>query len=365
MRRPGYGAWLRWILKLPGIFLSIAWGKGRPISPSPLVSEEAERLVRSSDRGNNYLALENDVRGFGTDQGWLGYAALNRTLLSPGGIHGPKRKKVLNEWIQEGRAKGFKQFLLFPVSMAERKELKEIGFESLHVGSEAIIDIPSFSLSGPSMRNLRQTVRRSNRDGSLRCREICVPSEFHLVKETFQQWLNSRIRGFRMRLLVGAPGFNNPQRRRVFSCFSNNEPVAFITLTPGWKGRGWGLDIMARAPDAPVGALEWLLTETLAALHGEGALYFSLGACPMRLTQPPEKGESPLLRWVFQKLYAGIFGGRLFRFRDLARFKEKFNPRWEPVYFGGFPKMSWIALYEGCRMWGLFDRPKLDSEDWP
>ena len=250
--------------------------------------------------------------------------------------------------------------LLFPVLSHERVQYEEEGFKSIHVGSEALIDVQKFHLSGRPRRNLRQTIQRANRDNQLVLKE--TPNEdIPQLRKVFEEWLDSRIRDFRMKVLVGSPGFDEPFRRRFFTCFNNELPVAFITITPGWNEKGWGMDIMARSPQAPPGVMEWLIAQTIEQLRGEGAETFSLGACPMRLIESRSPDESRILRFAFEGLYKGYLGGRLFRFRELARFKEQFRPTWIPIYFGGYPNVSVRALYDGCRMWGLFDSVDLSS----
>lgn len=364
MRTPGYGAWLRWLLSLPGRFLTRIEGKGLPMPPGELTREQAEIMIRKAPRGNNYLALEDEVQGFGNPEGWLAYASMGKTMMSVGGIHGPKSMDTLRRWVHTAREKGYRRWLLFPVIRKEQESLKDAGFRTLHVGSEALIHIPDFSLVGPEKRNLRQTLQRATKAGVLSLREMTTKQDLDRLRPVFKEWLAQRIRAFRMRLLVGAPGFENLQKRRIFACECDGEAVAFITLTPGWNNQGWGMDIMARSPKAPPGVMEWLISNIIFQLQKEKALWFSIGACPMRLVLPRQQGESFLLRFIFERLYGGLFGGRLFRFRELARFKEKFAPVWIPIYFGASPSMSLRALYDGCRMWGLFDQARLDNAGW-
>jgi phosphatidylglycerol lysyltransferase len=308
--------------------------------------------------------LENEVQGFGTKEGWLAYASMGKTLMAVGGIHGSQAMETLGRWVRAARENGFKRWLLFPVARGEQSSLQQQGFNTLHVGSEALVKVQEFQLDGPERRNLRQTIQRAERAGSLTLNELSHTDNFGEVKEVFQEWLDRRIRSFRMRLLVGAPGFENLQERRIYACECDGSAVAFITVTPGWNESGWGMDIMARSPQAPPGVMEWLISNVIFSLREEGVQWFSLGACPMRLMIPREAGESRLFRFIFERLYGGLLGGRLFRFRDLARFKEKFCPEWIPIYFGASPRISMRALYDGCRMWGLFDEAPLDNKGW-
>ena len=172
MRAPGYGSWLRWLLSLPGRFLTRIEGKCLPMPPGDLTREEAEKLIRKAPRGNNYLALEDEVQGFGNQEGWLAFASMGKTMMSVGGIHGVKAMDTLRHWVHTARERGYRRWLLFPVTREEQESLKEEGFRTLHVGSEALIHVPDFSLAGAEKRNLRQTLQRATKAGVLSLREM-------------------------------------------------------------------------------------------------------------------------------------------------------------------------------------------------
>ena len=130
-------------------------------------------------------------------------------------------------------------------------------------------------------------------------------------------------------------------------------------MTPGWGGKGYGLDVLARHPQAPPGAVDLLISESLFSLQQEGIEVFSLGSCPLIETGELERDDPRSLRWAFRLLRDKSWGNHIFRFQSLFRFKEKFDPRWEPIYIAGWPNIGFRTLYAGCRMWGLFGPPRL------
>ena len=356
MRVRGYGHRLRFFLSLFGRIRSAFGTRTTPLPPALLDPQSVAAAVSHGRRWNNYLALEPDVFLFGDAEGFLAYGGMGNTLLSVGGVHGSFPIQVLIRWKGEARKRGFKRLMLFPVHAAEQRLLRDAGFSTLHVGSEAILHLPGFDLEGSALRNLRQTIHRAERSGTLTLAEESL-SDNPELERLFDAWLQSRIRDFRMRILVGSPGFGNPLGRRVFVVRRNGKAEAFTTITPGFSGSGWGMDIMARDPAGPPGMMEWMIAEMAFRLKSEGALTLSLGACPMRLMEEWETSGSPYLNFIFKALYGKVERGRLFRFRELARFKEKFDPEWVPVFLGGSPRINWIGLYDACRMWGLFDDP--------
>ena len=70
---------------------------------------------------------------------------------------------------------------------------------------------------------------------------------------------------------------------------------------------------------------------------------------------PGEPLDAPWsLRAFMAFLFRSSIGQRLFGFRQLFHFKNKFAPQWEPVYLAGWPRMGFWSMYAGGRMWGLF-----------
>ena len=251
-------------------------------------------------------------------------------------------------------AAGFRQVLLFPVSGTELESLKSVGFQSLMVGAEAFVEPRSFSLSGGKMADLRQMLNRGRARSGLSAHEVSVKDAGVSMLEVYGEWLTARPTGHRLQLLVGTPRLDEPFGRRYFVARDGERTHAMVTLTPGWGGEGYGLDVMARSPDAAAGAMEIALTGAIEILGSEGVEVLSLGACPMfEATQDPDDGR-PYLRSILRWVYRSRFTRRLFAFESLPRFKAKFRPTWEPSFIAAWPSVGVRSLYTGCRMWGLF-----------
>jgi len=206
-------------------------------------------------------------------------------------------------------------------------------------------------------------VNRGRRRHGLVVSEVALAEVGVGLPALYEGWLASRPVGYRMRLLIGSPRFADPQGRRYFQVQApDGSPQAFVSITPGWSGQGYGLDVMARPPAAPSGAMETLLCGVIHRLAEEGVQRFSLGACPMCDEATPPVDDPALYRLLFRWLHRSRVGNRLFAFRSLTHFKAKFVPRWEPVYLAAWPAVGFRSLYDGCRMWGLFGAPPQAAE---
>lgn|GEM_PF-1437931 len=360
-------------LDLPGALFDSVGRTVRPAftaDPGALSGEGGLAKITASPRANAYLSLEPGLAPLETADGLLSVAVTKRHAFAVGGVHltpatrlDPDRTEratveLLTQFRLASAAAGYRRALLFPVEADELVAVRAAGFEALEVGAEAHIDLQRYTIAGRRHADLRQMINRATKRYRLRVLELNAAEAESVAAGVVEGWLGSRPLKSRMRLLVGSPCFDRPALRRFFVCCEpgSDEAVALITTTPGWDGQGAGLDVMARAPTAPAGAMELLVHHAITTLIQEGARYFSLGACPMALrsTQRVPKWRHRVLRWVFRRVYRSSILNRLFHFHSLVQFKSKFAPDWRPVYIAGWPRVSLGALYAGCRMWGLF-----------
>ncbi|HGM8102160.1 TPA: phosphatidylglycerol lysyltransferase domain-containing protein, partial [Pseudomonas aeruginosa] len=88
------------------------------------------------------------------------------------------------------------------------------------------------------------------------------------------------------------------------------------------------LDLMRVHPDAPKLTMEFLMLGLILHYKAKGHARFSLGMVPLAGLQP--RRGAPLT----QRLGALVFrrGEQFYNFQGLRRFKDKFQPDWEPRY---------------------------------
>jgi lysyl-tRNA synthetase class 2 len=226
---------------------------------------------------------------------------------------------------------------------------REGDLSALELGDEAIVNIADFSLSGRSMRNVRQMVTRVAKNGyaaqARRVRDIPAP-ELHQIVRISDSWLGGHTeRGFSMALgRIGAPG---DEECVVVTARENGVLRAVLHFVP-WGADGLSLDMMRRDRTAQPGLNDFLIVESIKAAPGLGIKRLSLNFAMFRavLERGERIGAGPILK-TWRNLL--VFMSRWFQIESLYKFNAKFSPVWEPRFFvfpGGrdAPRIAVAAL---------------------
>ncbi len=348
MARP---VWLdrvfRGFMAVPGWFLDRL--EPTPDGPSvPALADVAlrERIRAEARWPEAQLALEPQLQVHTDGAGVLGYEVRGSTVFGIGGLNTADVPSLLRSFVASA-GKGARRHLLFPVREEERAAVHDAGFGTLQVGVEGWLDLTDLTWSGRRYQHVRHLRNKAQRLG-VTCAEVDPATVAVELSAIHADWLRSKRPSWRMKLLVGSPGLDRPGDRRYFAARTEGRVEAFLTLLPGADGQ-WGIDVMCRRPDGAKGTMEHLILHATSCLQAEGAATLSLGPCPMADVVSPG-----FLGGVFRALYGSRLGNQLFGFQNLHVFKQKFRPRWEPVYFAAAPRLGIFELYAGCRMWGLY-----------
>lgn len=317
--------------------------------PADAVMEQIKATARSPEA---WLGLEQGLEHVQSANGVVAYRVRGNTGFSVGGLNAPvsRRRELLQSYLDAARARGCRRMLTFPVRSDELADVAACGMGAIHVGMEAWLDLRELTFQGAPYAHVRQMSNRAGRRGvEVSVLEDPTPQREEL-EQVHERWLETRRPSWRMALLIGTPCLERPFGRRYVVATRGGRICAFLTLVPAGEGSA-AIDVMCRAPDAPAGTMERLVVSTVSMLRAEGLDRLSMGPCPMA-------GLETLKRWsslhvVFAVLYKTSLGNRIFGFQGLERFKDKFRPRWEPIFIAASPRVNVMTLYMGCRMWRL------------
>ena len=206
----------------------------------------------------------------------------------------------------------------------------DCGFALFKAGEMGQVPVAEFNLAGRRNQSLRTAVNRAVREGlSL---ELLQPpldeATWATLKAISDAWLRERGAGEK-RFSLGAFDRSYLSRSPLFVVRQAQRIVAFASLTPSYLGRReLGLDLMRHLPDAPYGTMDFLFTRIIEWARDEGYTWFNLGMAPLsgvgstRYARPDER----LARLAYD------YGNRLYNYKGLRGFKEKFHPVWQSRY---------------------------------
>ncbi|MFF9869213.1 transglutaminaseTgpA domain-containing protein [Streptomyces sp. NPDC013953] len=215
---------------------------------------------------------------------------------------------------------------------------RETGLDALELGDEAVVDVADFSLTGRAMRNVRQMVKRIERNGYTtrvrRARDLS-DGELERIRQAAADWRGTDTeRGFSMALgRIGDPADGDA----VIATAHKEDPdspygdlKAIIHFVP-WGTDGMSLELMRRDRSADPGMNELLIVAALQASPQLGIERVSLNFAMFRsaLARGEKLGAGPVLR-IWRGLL--VFLSRWFQIESLYKFNAKFQPRWEPRF---------------------------------
>ncbi|MEU6662644.1 phosphatidylglycerol lysyltransferase domain-containing protein [Streptomyces sp. NPDC046821] len=216
---------------------------------------------------------------------------------------------------------------------------RETGLDALELGDEAVVDTADFSLAGRAMRNVRQMVKRIERNGyETRVRRVRDVGEQELarIRRAADAWRGTDTeRGFSMAL--GRIGDAADGDCLIATAHKADDPAgphgdlkAVLHFVP-WGTDGVSLDLMRRDRAADPGMNELLIVAALQAAPKLGITRVSLNFAMFRaaLARGEKIGAGPVL-----KAWRGllVFLSRWFQIESLYKFNAKFQPRWEPRF---------------------------------
>ena len=318
------------------VVVALTWllRTARPVIHLPTDDElqRASRILQASDQPDGGLALTGDkaLLFHPNDTAYLMYARRGRSLVALYDPIGPAQERAEMIWQFRDLCDLHHARPVFYQVRAENLPFyMDIGLTAIKLGEEARVDLRRFDIEakGKEMKDLRYTWNRGGRDGlSL---EIHEPGHAPLaeLKEISDAWLsgkNVREKGFSL----GRFSPEYLQHFRIALIRFQGRPVAFANLLETHSNELASLDLMRAHPDAPKLTMEFMMVGLI--LHYKSHDYgrFSLGMVPLSGLQP--RRGAPLT----QRLGSMVFqrGEQLYNFQGLRRFKDKFQPDWEPRY---------------------------------
>jgi phosphatidylglycerol lysyltransferase len=310
----------------------------RPARPRLQLPDEGELaralpLIKQYSSAQAHLALMGDKTLLFDQEGraFIMYDVEGRSWVAMGDPVGEdedaRRELVWSFREQCERAGGWPLF--YQVRPEDLDLYLEVGMNLLKIGEEARVKLEAFNLDGKSKKVLRNTVNKLTREG-LRMEIVpaeAVPALIPRLKRISDAWMRDkgvREKGFSL-------GTFDPQylaRTPMALVWQGEELMAFANLFLTESKEEASLDLMRHLPDGTSGIMDFLFIELMMWAKQQGYRWFNLGMAPLSGLQ--NRRSAPL----WSRLGALLFGRgeRFYNFRGLHKYKDKFDPEWEPRY---------------------------------
>lgn len=230
-------------------------------------------------------------------------------------------------------------FVLQSCNLAIRDYLLEQGCQVAPMGAEAILDLP-----WRGKRSVRELARRGMRHGMVREIEL-TPGNQRMLHRLMKA--SPSRQGLQLQYTERSD-FDAATRCFVFETAAANwfGAITFSTPAPNYVHT----EQLLRHEEAPVGIMEAIITTMAQKLAQEGVQQLSLGnVAPLSPAESDtlfSRFRHPEEVWTRSQLAFRL--GRALNFaynaEGLWRFKNKFSPRWEPLYLCASPSLSWATI---------------------
>jgi phosphatidylglycerol lysyltransferase len=286
------------------------------------------------------LALLGDKRFLFSDSGesFLMFGVRGRSWIALGAPVGKRAERMDLLWrFRELADAHAARPGIYNVGPDDLPDLIEMGFQLQKIGEFAAVPLADFSVSGRRREVLRRNWRKVKEGGG--AFEVIEPGdvwpimpELRRVSDDWQSDQPGGEKGFSLGGFV-------PRYLAEFCCAvvrHNGRVVAFANLWLTPDRSAFSMDLMRYAGDAPKNVMDYLFVELLLWGQAKGFGAFEFGVAPLAgLTgRPLAPMMSRLGRFVFEK------GEEFYNFQGLRRYKDKYDPVWQPRYVAAPHKWS-------------------------
>ncbi|MER0481750.1 phosphatidylglycerol lysyltransferase domain-containing protein [Streptomyces sp. Edi2] len=324
----------------------------RPEHPAARLTDEDEQqlrelLARHGARDSlGYFALRRDKGAVFSPTGKAAvcYRVISGVMLASGDPIGDVEAwpGAIERFMAEAKAHSWTPAVTGCSETGGQVWTRETGMDALELGDEAIVEVADFTLAGRAMRNVRQMVKRIERNGyETRVRRVrdLDPAELAQIQKAADAWRDTDTeRGFSMAL------------GRIDAVADGDAVIATAHLPAGegeepgpygdlkamqhyvpWGDSGISLELMRRDRSADPGMNELLIVAALQAAPGLVIKQVSLNFAVFRssLERGEKLGAGPVIR-IWRGML--VFLSRWYQIESLYKFNDKFRPRWEPRF---------------------------------
>ncbi|MDP1632589.1 MAG: bifunctional lysylphosphatidylglycerol flippase/synthetase MprF [Caulobacter sp.] len=332
--------------------------------------QRVRAILRSAEwaQPDSNLALLGDKRFLFSPSGqtFLMFGVRGRSWIAMDGPIGKQTERMELLWrFRELADAHAARPALYGIGPEDLPDAVELGFSIQKIGEAAAVPLDGFSLVGRRREALRRNWRKAGEGGA--SFEVLppedVPALMDELKAISDEWLANHSGGEKAFSLGGfVPSY--VAEFPVAVVRSAGAIVAFASVWPTASRKTFSMDLMRYGDAAPSNVMDYLFVELFEWGRQQGYHAFDFGASP--LAGLDDRPLAPMLsrvgRLVFER------GEEIYNFRGVRRYKDKYDPLWQPRYIAAPHKwqipmlLADVGLLSSGGMAGLTRRPKRSVE---
>jgi phosphatidylglycerol lysyltransferase len=323
-----------------------------------------------AEPGSN-LALLGDKRFLFSASGdsFLMFGVRGRTWVALGGTVGRREERLELLWrFRELADAHAARPGIYGLGAEDLPDIVELGFSIQKVGESAAVPLETFSIEGRKRGNLRRAWRKAGEEGATF--EIVEAEAVEALMPQLQaisdEWLTHHAGGEKGFSMGGFwPGYIAEFPVAVVRV--HGKAVAFATLWTTAARSAFSMDLMRYSDDAPKNIMDYLFVELIAWGQAQGYQAFEFGMAP--LAGLDDRPLAPMMSRVGNLLFER--GEEIYNFQGVRRYKDKYDPLWQPRYIAAPHKwaipllMADVGLLSSGGVSSLAKRPKRAEEPKP
>lgn len=226
---------------------------------------------------------------------------------------------------------------LYNLEPEDLPDVVELGFSIQKVGESARTPLETFSLEGRRRGNLRRAWRKAVEEGATFevLAPASVPSVMDDLRRVSDAWLSAHaggektfsMGGFYPRYVAEFPVAVVRWQGRI---------IAFVTLWTTPSKAEYSIDLMRYADEGPQNIMDYLFVELMAWGRAEGYVAFDFGMAPLAGLE--DRPLAPTLSRVGRLIFDR--GEEIYNFQGVRRYKDKYDPLWQPRYIAAPQKWA-------------------------
>jgi len=306
-----------------------------------------------TEQGGNYLshlAFLGDKRFFFSETGrsFIQFSQTGNRIMMLGDPSGDPKEhsQVIASFLRRVEDLGYIPNI-YQIQAQNMSLYHDFGFNFFKLGEEAIVDIPSFTVSGKKRAGLRSIKNRFEREGMTF--EVIEPPFSNVLlaelQEVSDEWLGDKSeKGFSLGY------FHEPYLNRApigVMREAEGRLIGFMTFMPAYQEGVLSIDLMRFRPDGPNGIMDAMFIRLFEYAKEEGYRTFNMGMAPLSSV-----GEDETSFWQ-ERVAADVFNNirYMYSFTGLRRYKEKYDPKWEGRYLAYRKRQSLpMAILKATRL---------------